>query len=91
MARPFPKRSARDIAAGLQQAVEEAVIRMAGKGENLCLAGGLGLNALLVSALENRSGFKNVFVQPVAGNAGTPSARSSTPGTASITRRSASP
>ena len=39
--------------------------------ENLCLAGGLGLNALLVSALENRSGFRNVFVQPVAGNAGT--------------------
>ena len=59
------------IAAGLQHAVEEAVIRMAGKGDNLCLAGGLGLNALLVSALENRSGFKNVFVQPVAGNAGT--------------------
>jgi carbamoyltransferase len=44
---------------------------MAGKGENLCLAGGLGLNALVVSALENRSGFQNVFVQPVAGNAGT--------------------
>ena len=40
-------------------------------GRNLCLAGGLGLNALLVSALENRSGFENVFVQPVAGNAGT--------------------
>jgi carbamoyltransferase len=29
------------------------------------------LNALVVSALENRSGFQNVFVQPVAGNAGT--------------------
>jgi carbamoyltransferase len=59
------------IAAGLQRAVEDAVIRMAGQGTNLCLAGGLGLNALLVSALENRSGFRNVFVQPVAGNAGT--------------------
>ena len=46
-------------------------IRMAGKGDNLCLAGGLGLNALLVSALENRSGYENVFVQPAAGNAGT--------------------
>ena len=45
--------------------------RMAGQGVNLCLAGGLGLNALLVSALETRSGFKNVFVQPAAGNAGT--------------------
>src|SRR5205085_8631867 len=35
------------------------------------LAGGLGLNALLVSALENGSGFRNVFVQPVWGKAGT--------------------
>jgi carbamoyltransferase len=59
------------IAAGLQRAVEDAVIAMAGTGENLCVAGGLALNALLVSALENRSGFKHVFAQPVAGNAGT--------------------
>jgi carbamoyltransferase len=59
------------IASGLQRAVEDAVIRLAGEGTNLCLAGGLGLNALLVSALEHRGGFKNVFVQPVAGNAGT--------------------
>jgi carbamoyltransferase len=59
------------IASGLQRAVEDAVIRLAGEGTNLCLAGGLGLNALLVWALEHRSAFKNVFVQPVAGNAGT--------------------
>jgi carbamoyltransferase len=59
------------VAAGIQRAVEDAVIRMAGAGRNLCLAGGLGLNALLVSALETRSGFANVFVQPVSGNAGT--------------------
>ena len=59
------------VAAGVQKAVEDAVIRMAGKGRNLCLAGGLGLNALLVSALENESGYENVFVQPAAGNAGT--------------------
>jgi carbamoyltransferase len=59
------------IAAGLQGAVEDAVIQIAGKGENLCIAGGLALNALLISALENRSGYRNVFVQPVAGNAGT--------------------
>ena len=31
------------VAAGVQRAMEEAVIRMAGEGENLCLAGGLGL------------------------------------------------
>lgn len=59
------------IASGLQRAVEDAVIRIAGEGTNLCLAGGLALNALLISALEGRSGFRNVFVQPVAGNAGT--------------------
>jgi carbamoyltransferase len=59
------------IAAGMQRAMEDAVIQMAGSGENLCFAGGLGLNALLVSALETRSGYRNVFVQPVAGNAGT--------------------
>src|SRR5215471_16945702 len=59
------------IAAGMQKALEAAAIRMAGEGENLCFAGGLGLNALLVSALEHRSGYRNVFVQPVSSNAGT--------------------
>jgi len=47
------------------------VIEMAGEGTNLCFAGGLGLNALLVSALESRSRYQNTFVQPVSGNAGT--------------------
>ena len=61
----------RHIAAGLQRAVEDAVIALAGQGTSLCIAGGLALNALLISALESRSGFRNVFVQPVAGNAGT--------------------
>ncbi len=56
------------IAAGLQNAMEAAAIRMAGQGRNLCFAGGLGLNALLVAALERH---RNVFVQPVSGNAGT--------------------
>ncbi len=58
------------LAAGIQRAVEDTVIRMAGSGQRLCFAGGLGLNALLVSALE-RSPFEEVFVQPAAGNAGT--------------------
>jgi carbamoyltransferase len=59
------------VAAGIQKAVEETVIQMAGGALRVCLAGGLGLNALLVSALEKRFGNNNVFVQPVAGNAGT--------------------
>lgn len=59
------------IAAGLQRAVEQAVIRMAGSGESLCLGGGVALNALLVASLERCGNWKQVFVQPVAGNAGT--------------------
>jgi len=59
------------IAAGMQRALEAAVIGMAGEGRNLCLAGGIGLNALLVSALENHSQYDSVFVQPASGNAGT--------------------
>lgn len=65
---PEPLRA--PLAAGVQRALEEIVIRMAGQGTRLCFAGGLGLNALLVSALE-RAPFENVFVQPAAGNAGT--------------------
>jgi len=68
---PIPEELRAHVAAGVQKAVEAAVLRMAGTGRNLCLAGGLGLNALLVSALENGSGYENVFVQPAAGNAGT--------------------
>jgi len=68
---PVPTYLRPHVAAGMQRALETAVIRMACQGRNLCLAGGLGLNALLVSALENRSGYENVFVQPAAGNAGT--------------------
>jgi carbamoyltransferase len=59
------------VAAGLQQAVETVVLEMAGSGENLCLAGGLMFNAMLVAALENSGRWKNVFVQPASGNAGT--------------------
>ncbi|HZT31529.1 MAG TPA: carbamoyltransferase C-terminal domain-containing protein [Bryobacteraceae bacterium] len=67
----IPEQLRAHLAAGLQRTVEAAIIEMAGRGRNLCFAGGLGLNALLVSALERRSGFEQVFVQPAAGNAGT--------------------
>jgi carbamoyltransferase len=59
------------LAAGVQRAMERAVIAMAGSGENLCLAGGLALNAFLVAAMECSPNWKRVFVQPAAGNAGT--------------------
>jgi carbamoyltransferase len=60
-----------DVARALQHVTEQAVIRFAGTGENLCVAGGLFFNALVVAALESSGDFKNVFVQPASGNAGT--------------------
>jgi carbamoyltransferase len=67
----IPPESRPAVAAGLQRAIERTVLKIAGSGENLCLAGGLASNALLVAALENSSQWKNVFAQPAAGNAGT--------------------
>jgi carbamoyltransferase len=71
LTRPVPASSAPAIARGLQKTVEETVEAMAGEGENLCLAGGLFLNVLLVQHLERCGRWKKVFVQPAAGNAGT--------------------
>lgn len=64
----IPEELRAPLAAGLQHAIERTVLRMAGPADNLCVAGGLGMNALLISALERS---KQVFVQPAAGNAGT--------------------
>ncbi|MCW5981435.1 MAG: carbamoyltransferase [Bryobacteraceae bacterium] len=66
-----PESKRMQVAAGLQRAIEQAALEMAGEGENLCLGGGLSYNALLVAALERSGRWKNVFVQPAAGNAGT--------------------
>jgi carbamoyltransferase len=58
-----------NLAASLQFAVAETLIAMLEPAEQVCLAGGLGLNALLVRPLELH--FRNAFVQPASGNAGT--------------------
>jgi carbamoyltransferase len=60
-----------DIAASMQKALEDYVLRLAGDAENVCLGGGVAWNALLVAALENSGRFRGVFAQPAAGNAGT--------------------
>jgi carbamoyltransferase len=65
------KTDAASVARGLQEAVQETALAMAGEGENLCLAGGLFFNALLVEHFEHSGKWKNVFVQAAAGNAGT--------------------
>jgi carbamoyltransferase len=67
----IPAVLAPSIARGLQKTVEETVLKLAGEGGNLCLAGGLFFNALLVEFVEHSGRWKNVFVQAAAGNAGT--------------------
>jgi carbamoyltransferase len=69
VSQPLSMEQKADIAASLQCAVAEEIVRMAGSGERLCVAGGVVLNALLIHSLERR--FEQVFVQPVAGNSGT--------------------
>lgn len=67
----IPEEMKPDLAASIQAAAEAIVMDFAGEGGNLCLAGGLALNALLVAALERSGRWENVFVQPAAGNSGT--------------------
>ncbi len=67
----IPPVLAPSIARGLQKTVEETVLTLAGEGENLCLAGGLFFNALLIEFVERSGRWRNVFVQAAAGNAGT--------------------
>jgi carbamoyltransferase len=66
-----PSATAPAVARGLQKTIEDTVVALAGDGENLCLAGGLFYNALLVEFLERCGRWKNVFVQGASGNAGT--------------------
>ena len=66
-----------NLARSAQDCLEEIVLRLAANfqqqtgARSLCLAGGVFLNVLLVRALETSGSFDHVYVQPVAGNAGT--------------------
>jgi carbamoyltransferase len=66
-----------DIAHSLQKALEETVLKLAhwlhaATGEeNCCLAGGVALNCVLNGILRSKGPFKNIWVQPAAGDAGT--------------------
>ncbi|HFA48642.1 MAG TPA: hypothetical protein ENJ95_06425 [Bacteroidetes bacterium] len=80
----FPKRSPEDkleqkhcnLAMAIQQVTEEVVFLMAEEAkrltgsENLCMAGGVALNCVANGKLLKRKTFKNVFIQPAAGDAG---------------------
>jgi len=65
------------LARSAQLFLEETVLEIAHRFQaqtgvdSLCVAGGVFLNVLLVRALETRSTFQHMHVQPVSGNAGT--------------------
>ena len=65
-----------DIAASIQSVTEEIVLRMTKnisskyKIYNLCLAGGVALNCVANGKILNEKIFKNIWIQPAAGDAG---------------------
>jgi carbamoyltransferase len=65
-----------DIAASIQKVTEEVMLRLtrslaAEHGiQNLCLAGGVALNCVANGRILRDGAFKNVWVQPAAGDAG---------------------
>ena len=66
----------RDIAASGQLVLEETLLhlarylKVATGAENLCLAGGVAFNCVANSRLRQEAGFRQVYVQPAAGDAG---------------------
>jgi carbamoyltransferase len=66
-----------DIAHSLQVVLEETVLKIARwlhqatRADNLCLAGGVALNCVMNARLRDRGPFKEIWVQPAAGDAGT--------------------
>jgi carbamoyltransferase len=65
-----------DLALAIQQVTEEVVFLMAKEAkrltgsENLCMAGGVALNCVSNGKLLRSGIFKNIFIQPAAGDAG---------------------
>jgi carbamoyltransferase len=65
-----------NLGLAIQQITEEAVIKMAAEAkrltgaEYLCMAGGVALNCVANGKIYNAGIFKDVFIQPAAGDAG---------------------
>tara|TARA_B100000029_G_scaffold515158_1_gene620891 strand:- start:163 stop:2004 length:1842 start_codon:yes stop_codon:yes gene_type:complete len=65
-----------DIAASIQAVTEEIVIKLTTaiskevKSENLCMAGGVALNCVANGKIFKNKIFKNIWIQPAAGDAG---------------------
>lgn len=66
-----------NLARSLQKVLEDTVVELAtwlhgvAGSPNLCLAGGVALNCVMNSQLAARTPFKEIWVQPAAGDAGT--------------------
>jgi len=65
-----------DIAASIQEVLEEILV-IIGKNvkkktglENLCYAGGVAYNSKANWQIFNKAGFKNIYIQPAAGDSG---------------------
>jgi carbamoyltransferase len=65
-----------DMAASIQKVTEEVVLRMVRtlaeetKMDNLCLAGGVALNCVANGRILEEGGFRQIWIQPAAGDAG---------------------
>ena len=65
-----------DIAASIQALLEEIILKIVTtvskehKYENLCLAGGVALNCVANGKILKKKIFKNIWIQPVSGDAG---------------------
>jgi carbamoyltransferase len=65
-----------NIAASIQKITEEIVLKMVNSLyketgiNNLCLAGGVALNCVVNNKIWQETPFKNIFIQPAAGDAG---------------------
>ena len=80
----FPKRAPEaeigqehcDLALAIQKITEEVVLRMAEEArkitgeDRLCMAGGVALNGVANGKLESAGIFRQLFIQPAAGDAG---------------------
>ena len=65
-----------DIAASIQKVTEDIMINLAKSIreeygiDNLCLAGGVALNCVANGKIKKQNIFKNIWIQPAAGDAG---------------------
>src|SRR4029079_5947465 len=65
-----------DVAASIQKVTEEVMLRLTRSlarehdAENLCLAGGVSLTCVANGKILRDGAFKNIWVQPAAGDAG---------------------